>query len=288
MLALISEASRGSTNRERGRKCRKAKQYATAISPPLAIGKRPRLADTPKYATAISPLAKNDATLVNKPSATNKPQLNSIQPVTSPSVFVGLAENRGSWSRHERQTIAQSRRAKCNAPVSAAIQPIPLHLDSLGKESFALYEVFATAQHSTNASPARDNSQLSRPLSAPMKCPEKVAGHDVGDNGEQHQENGDPENPTVMHSPPTRSTFAVMLVTVLIVHTKQKKHITDTRLLGKEKGPSRTGGSKPDRRFHDRLAFPYPVNSVEPATGGTFRCLILCSIYTWSSLVRPF
>ncbi len=37
-----------------------------------------------------------------------------------------------------------------------------------------------------------------------MKRPEKVAGHDVGDDGEQHQENGDPENPTVVHSPPAR------------------------------------------------------------------------------------
>ena len=67
---------------------KKAKQYATAISPPLAIGKRPRLAETQKYATAISPLAKNEAALVNKPIATSKPQLNSIQPVTSPSAFV--------------------------------------------------------------------------------------------------------------------------------------------------------------------------------------------------------
>ena len=35
----------------------------------------------------------------------------------------------------------------------------------------------------------------------------------------------------------------VMLVTmVLIVHTKERKHITGTGVLGKEKGPSRTGG----------------------------------------------
>ena len=102
--------------------------------------------------------------------------------------------------------------------------------------------------------------------SPPMECPEKVAGHDVGDDGEQHQENRDPENPTVMHSTPARSTFSVVLVTmVLIVHTKQRKHITATSVLGKEKGPSRTGGSEPAWRFHGRLAFPCHVNAVEGA-----------------------
>jgi hypothetical protein len=87
-----------------------------------------------------------------------------------------------------------------------------------------------------------------------MKRPEKVAGHDVGDDGEQHQENGDPENPTVVHSPPARSVrmIVVMLVTMVsIVHRKQTKHIIDTSVLGKEKGPSRAGGSEPDRRLHD-------------------------------------
>jgi len=69
-----------------------------------------------------------------------------------------------------------------------------------------------------------------------MECPEKVAGHDVGDDGEQHQENRHPENPTVVHSPPARRTISVMLVTmVLIVHTKQRKHINDTGVLEKEK-----------------------------------------------------
>jgi hypothetical protein len=78
-----------------------------------------------------------------------------------------------------------------------------------------------------------------------MKRPEKVAGHDVGDDGEQHQENRDPEDPTVVHSPPARSvrmTVVVLVTMVLIVHRKQTKHIIDTSVLGKEKGPSRTGG----------------------------------------------
>ncbi len=44
----------------------------------------------------------------------------------------------------------------------------------------------------------------------------------------------------------------VMLVTmVLIVHTKERKHITGTSVLGKEKGPSRTAVSDPAPRFHD-------------------------------------
>jgi hypothetical protein len=59
-------------------------------------------------------------------------------------------------------------------------------------------------------------------LSLAMKRPEKIAGHDVSNNGEQHQENCDPENPTVMHSPPAGNVrmTAVMLVTMIsIVHT---------------------------------------------------------------------
>ena len=62
-------------------------------------------------------------------------------------------------------------------------------------------------------------------LSLPMKRPEKVAGHDVGDDGEQHQENGDPENPTVMHSAPARClrmTVVMLVIMLLIVHTKQR------------------------------------------------------------------
>ena len=75
-----------------------------------------------------------------------------------------------------------------------------------------------------------------------MKCPEKVAGHDVGDDGKQHHENREPDNSTVVHSTPTRRTIAAMLVTIVsIVHRKQTKHIIDTSVLGKEKGPSRTG-----------------------------------------------
>ena len=77
-----------------------------------------------------------------------------------------------------------------------------------------------------------------------MKRPEKVAGHEVGDNSQQHQENGDPENQTMVHSPPARSgrMTVVMLVTMVsIVHRKQRNHINDTSVLGKENGPSRTG-----------------------------------------------
>jgi len=52
-----------------------------------------------------------------------------------------------------------------------------------------------------------------------MERPEKVAGHDVGDDGEQHQENRDPENPTMMHSPPARGMrmIVVMLVTMVSI-----------------------------------------------------------------------
>ena len=82
-------------------------------------------------------------------------------------------------------------------------------------------------------------------LSLPTERPEKIAGHDVGDDGEQHQKNRDPENPTVVYSSPARSVrmTVVMLVTMVsIVHRKQTKHIIGTGGLGKEKGPSRTGG----------------------------------------------
>jgi hypothetical protein len=88
--------------------------------------------------------------------------------------------------------------------------------------------------------------------SLPMKRPEKVAGHDVGDDGEQHQENRDPENPAMVYSPPARNVrmTVVMLVTMVsIVHRKQSKHISDTGVLGKENG--RAGGSEPDWRFHN-------------------------------------
>jgi len=76
-----------------------------------------------------------------------------------------------------------------------------------------------------------------------MERPEKVAGHDVGDDGEQHQKNRDPENPTVVYSSPARSVrmTVVMLVTMVsIVHAKQTKHIIDTSVLEKEKGPGST------------------------------------------------
>jgi hypothetical protein len=91
-------------------------------------------------------------------------------------------------------------------------------------------------------------------LSLAMKRPEKVAGHDVGDDGEQHEKDRNPENPTVMHSTPARSarmTVVILVTMVSIVHRKQGGHITDTSLLGKEKGPSRTGGSEPGWRFDE-------------------------------------
>jgi hypothetical protein len=71
-------------------------------------------------------------------------------------------------------------------------------------------------------------------LSLPMDRPEKVAGHDVGNDGEQHQKNRDPENPTVMHSPPSwsvRMTVVMLMTMVSIVHAKQTKHIIDTSVL---------------------------------------------------------
>jgi hypothetical protein len=71
-------------------------------------------------------------------------------------------------------------------------------------------------------------------LSLPMDRPEKVAGHDVGEDGEQHQKNCDPENPTVMHSPPSwsvRMTVVMLMTMVSIVHAKQTKHIIDTSVL---------------------------------------------------------
>jgi hypothetical protein len=86
-----------------------------------------------------------------------------------------------------------------------------------------------------------------------MERPEKIAGHDVSDDAQQHQKNRHPENPTVVHSPPARSvrmTVVMLVIMVLIVHTKERKHITGTGVLGKEKGPSRTGVSEADRRLY--------------------------------------
>jgi hypothetical protein len=88
-----------------------------------------------------------------------------------------------------------------------------------------------------------------------MKRPEKVASHHVGGDGEQHQKNRNPENPTVMHSTPARSVrmpVVMLVIMVSIVHRKQRRHITGTSLLGK--GPSRTGGSGPDWQFHETTA----------------------------------
>jgi hypothetical protein len=90
-----------------------------------------------------------------------------------------------------------------------------------------------------------------------MKRPEKVPGHDVGGDGEQHHKNRNPENPTVMDSTPARSLrmpVVILMTVVSIVHRKQRSHITGTSLLGKEKGPSRTGSSEPDWQFHESTA----------------------------------
>ena len=46
-------------------------------------------------------------------------------------------------------------------------------------------------------------------------------------------------------------TVVMLVAMVLIVHTKERKHITGTGVLGKEKGPSLTGVSDPAPRFHD-------------------------------------
>jgi hypothetical protein len=52
------------------------------------------------------------------------------------------------------------------------------------------------------------------------QAPGQVAGHNVGDHGKQHQEYGDPKNPTVVHSLPARAigmiTVALMIVFCLI------------------------------------------------------------------------
>jgi len=74
---------------------------------------------------------------------------------------------------------------------------------------------------------------LKEPL-LPTERPEEIAGHDVGNNGEQHQKNRDPENPTVMHSPPpwsVRMTVVMLVTMVSIVHAKQTKHNIDTSVL---------------------------------------------------------
>jgi len=71
-----------------------------------------------------------------------------------------------------------------------------------------------------------------------MKRPEKVAGHDVGDDAQQHQKNRHPENPTVVHSPPARSVrmTVVMLVTMVsIVHASKQSTLSTLASLKKKK-----------------------------------------------------
>lgn len=83
-----------------------------------------------------------------------------------------------------------------------------------------------------------------------MERPEKIAGHDVSDDGKQHQKNRDPENPTVMHSPPpwsVRMTVVILVPMVSIVHRKQANTLPELAALEKKKVrvgltvPSRTG-----------------------------------------------
>ena len=72
-----------------------------------------------------------------------------------------------------------------------------------------------------------------------MERPEEIAGHDVGNNGEEHQENRDPENPTVVHSTPARSvrmTAMILLTMVSIVHRKQQSILMTLPFLEKKKG----------------------------------------------------
>lgn len=71
-----------------------------------------------------------------------------------------------------------------------------------------------------------------------MKRPKKIAGHDIGNNGEQHQKNRDPENPSVMHSPPTwnvRMTVVILVPMLSIVHRKQASTLLELTALEKKK-----------------------------------------------------
>jgi hypothetical protein len=49
------------------------------------------------------------------------------------------------------------------------------------------------------------------------QAPRQVAGHHVGDHGKQHQEHSDPENPTVVHSPPARAMIMAAVVLVIML-----------------------------------------------------------------------
>ena len=72
----------------------------------------------------------------------------------------------------------------------------------------------------------------------PTERPEEIAGHDVGNNGEQHQKNRDPENPTVVYSSPARSVrmTVVMLVTMVsIVHASKQSTLSTLASLKKKK-----------------------------------------------------
>jgi hypothetical protein len=51
------------------------------------------------------------------------------------------------------------------------------------------------------------------------QTPGQVAGHDVSDHGEEHQENRDPENPTMMYSLPTGT---MRMIFVRLVHAKRQ------------------------------------------------------------------
>ena len=51
------------------------------------------------------------------------------------------------------------------------------------------------------------------------QTPGQVAGHDVSDHGEEHQENRDPENPTMVYSLPTGT---MRMIFVRLVHAKRQ------------------------------------------------------------------
>jgi hypothetical protein len=50
------------------------------------------------------------------------------------------------------------------------------------------------------------------------QAPGEVAGHDIGDDGKQHQEHRHPKNPTVVHSLPGRRMRMVLVIMLCLVH----------------------------------------------------------------------
>ena len=50
------------------------------------------------------------------------------------------------------------------------------------------------------------------------QAPGQVDGHHVGDHGKQHQEHGDPKNPTVVHSLPVRAMGMIAVVLMIVFY----------------------------------------------------------------------